>query len=136
MAPALSLPSRSRLAFRPCDLSEKAPRLLLPLSEPWRSEATSHQLVAEITTGPRSRHVQGEKILIRLLLKGASKTGRWIWTKESVPGDGALLGVEVGRGLVAGGCGLRHSTRHSLLEQRPVSGCVPLLHASSVSERC
>lgn len=73
MALALSLRSRSRLAFRPCDLSEKAPRLLLPLSEPPRSEATSHQLVAEITTGPTSCHVQGEKILIGTAFKRSFK---------------------------------------------------------------
>ena len=105
MALALSLRSRSRLAFRPCDLSEKAPRLLLPLSEPPRSEATSHQLVAEITTGPTSCHVQGEKILIGIAFKRSFKDRKvdfdkgnrsWGWG-----GGGVLLGVEVGRGLVA-----------------------------------
>lgn len=105
MAPALSLPSRSRLAFRPCDLSEKAPRLLLPLSEPWRSEATSHQLVAEITTGPRSRHVQGEKILIGVAFKRSFKDrkvdldkGKRSWGRGAAGGGG-------GEG--AGGRGLR-----------------------------
>lgn len=140
MALALSLRSRSRLAFRPCDLSEKAPRLLLPLSEPPRSEATSHQLVAEITTGPTSCHVQGEKILIGIAFKRSFKDRKvdfdkgnrsWGWG-----GGGVLLGVEVGRGLVAGGCGLRHSARQSLLGQcRSASGCIPPLHTSRVTEQ-